>query len=81
MSWGALYAQLGGVNKHSTSLGKIWLSVLFIFHRHLLVYNELAGVCFIVERNQNWFMLLLQLCGTLYQSRNSQVCSIAPSSI
>ncbi|KAJ8409906.1 hypothetical protein AAFF_G00209470 [Aldrovandia affinis] len=37
MSWGALYAQLGGVNKHSTSLGKIWLSVLFIFRIMILV--------------------------------------------
>ncbi|XP_028992831.1 gap junction protein beta 8 [Betta splendens] len=37
MSWGALYAQLGGVNKHSTSLGKIWLSVLFIFRVTILV--------------------------------------------
>ncbi|XP_052004740.1 gap junction beta-2 protein-like [Xyrauchen texanus] len=37
MSWGALYAQLGGVNKHSTSLGKIWLSVLFIFRICILV--------------------------------------------
>ncbi|XP_029567683.1 gap junction beta-2 protein [Salmo trutta] len=37
MSWGALYTQLGGVNKHSTSLGKIWLSVLFIFRITILV--------------------------------------------
>lgn len=37
MSWGALYSQLGGVNKHSTSLGKIWLSVLFIFRITILV--------------------------------------------
>lgn len=37
MSWGALYAQLGGVNRHSTSLGKIWLSVLFIFRVTILV--------------------------------------------
>ncbi|XP_056145735.1 gap junction protein beta 8 [Lampris incognitus] len=37
MSWTALYAQLGGVNKHSTSLGKIWLSVLFIFRITILV--------------------------------------------
>ncbi|KAF3843515.1 hypothetical protein F7725_002364 [Dissostichus mawsoni] len=34
---GVLYAQLGGVNKHSTSLGKIWLSVLFIFRITILV--------------------------------------------
>ncbi|XP_033833028.2 gap junction beta-2 protein-like [Periophthalmus magnuspinnatus] len=31
MSWPALYLQLVGANRHSTSLGKIWLSVLFIF--------------------------------------------------
>lgn len=37
MSWGALYTQLGGVNKHSTSLGKVWLSVLFIFRITILV--------------------------------------------
>ncbi|XP_030642352.1 gap junction beta-2 protein-like [Chanos chanos] len=37
MSWGTLYAQLGGVNKHSTSLGKIWLSVFFIFRITILV--------------------------------------------
>ncbi|XP_066542289.1 gap junction protein beta 8 [Hoplias malabaricus] len=37
MNWGTLYALLGGVNKHSTSLGKIWLSVLFIFRITILV--------------------------------------------
>ncbi|XP_037552540.1 gap junction beta-6 protein-like isoform X2 [Nematolebias whitei] len=37
MSWPALYAQLVGVNHHSTSLGKIWLSVLFIFRVMVLV--------------------------------------------
>ncbi|XP_071394045.1 gap junction beta-2 protein-like [Centroberyx affinis] len=37
MSWPTLYAQLGGVNRHSTSLGKIWLSVLFIFRVMVLV--------------------------------------------
>uniref|UniRef100_A0A3Q2ZAA8 Gap junction protein n=1 Tax=Kryptolebias marmoratus TaxID=37003 RepID=A0A3Q2ZAA8_KRYMA len=37
MSWPALYAQLVGVNRHSTSLGKIWLSVLFIFRVMVLV--------------------------------------------
>ncbi|MBN3294536.1 CXB6 protein, partial [Polypterus senegalus] len=37
MSWGQLYSLLGGVNKHSTSLGKIWLSVLFIFRIMILV--------------------------------------------
>ncbi len=30
-------AQLGGVNKHSTILGKVWLSVLFIFRISILV--------------------------------------------
>lgn len=37
MSWPALYAQLAGVNRHSTSLGKVWLSVLFIFRVMVLV--------------------------------------------
>ncbi|KAM8905568.1 gap junction beta-2 protein-like isoform 2-T2 [Spinachia spinachia] len=37
MSWPALYAQLVGANRHSTSLGKIWLSVLFIFRVMVLV--------------------------------------------
>lgn len=37
MSWGTLYTQLVGVNRHSTSLGKIWLSVLFIFRVTILV--------------------------------------------
>lgn len=37
MSWAVLYSQLGGVNRHSTSLGKIWLSVLFIFRITILV--------------------------------------------
>ncbi|XP_004081670.1 gap junction beta-2 protein [Oryzias latipes] len=37
MSWDKLYTLLGGVNKHSTSLGKIWLSVLFIFRITILV--------------------------------------------
>ncbi|XP_061571500.1 gap junction beta-6 protein-like [Cololabis saira] len=37
MSWPALYAQLVGANHHSTSLGKIWLSVLFIFRVMVLV--------------------------------------------
>ncbi|XP_030636106.1 gap junction beta-2 protein-like [Chanos chanos] len=36
MSWGTLYAQLAGVNRHSTSLGKVWLSVLFIFRVTIL---------------------------------------------
>ncbi|XP_010884517.1 gap junction beta-2 protein-like [Esox lucius] len=37
MTWGTLYAQLAGVNHHSTSLGKVWLSVLFIFRVSVLV--------------------------------------------
>uniref|UniRef100_A0A667WS92 Gap junction protein n=1 Tax=Myripristis murdjan TaxID=586833 RepID=A0A667WS92_9TELE len=37
MSWPTLYAQLVGVNRYSTSLGKIWLSVLFIFRVMVLV--------------------------------------------
>ncbi|XP_053165670.1 gap junction beta-2 protein [Hemicordylus capensis] len=37
MDWGALQAILGGVNKHSTSIGKIWLTVLFIFRIMILV--------------------------------------------
>lgn len=37
MSWPTLYAQLAGVNRHSTSLGKVWLSVLFIFRVMVLV--------------------------------------------
>ncbi|XP_026865645.2 gap junction beta-2 protein-like [Electrophorus electricus] len=37
MNWGTLYTQLTGVNRHSTSLGKIWLSVLFIFRVSVLV--------------------------------------------
>ncbi|XP_063067948.1 gap junction beta-2 protein-like [Engraulis encrasicolus] len=36
MSWGTLYAQLAGVNRQSTSLGKVWLSVLFIFRITIL---------------------------------------------
>ena len=36
-SWPTLYAQLVGVNRHSTSLGKIWLSVLSIFRVLVLV--------------------------------------------
>ena len=37
MDWGALQTILGGVNKHSTSIGKIWLTVLFIFRIMILV--------------------------------------------
>nr|XP_033805847.1 gap junction beta-2 protein-like [Geotrypetes seraphini]XP_033805849.1 gap junction beta-2 protein-like [Geotrypetes seraphini] len=37
MDWGTLYEVVGGVNRHSTSIGKIWLSVLFIFRILILV--------------------------------------------
>ncbi|XP_067418944.1 gap junction beta-6 protein isoform X3 [Emydura macquarii macquarii] len=37
MDWGTLQAILGGVNKHSTSIGKIWLTVMFIFRVMILV--------------------------------------------
>ncbi|XP_024072493.2 gap junction beta-2 protein [Terrapene carolina triunguis] len=37
MDWGTLQKVLGGVNKHSTSIGKIWLTVLFIFRVMILV--------------------------------------------
>uniref|UniRef100_A0A8C3RRU0 Gap junction protein n=1 Tax=Chelydra serpentina TaxID=8475 RepID=A0A8C3RRU0_CHESE len=37
MDWGSLQKVLGGVNKHSTSIGKIWLTVLFIFRVMILV--------------------------------------------
>ncbi|MEQ2187543.1 Gap junction beta-6 protein [Goodea atripinnis] len=37
MSWVALYSQLVGANRHATSLGKVWLSVLFIFRVMVLV--------------------------------------------
>ncbi|XP_067349491.1 gap junction beta-6 protein-like isoform X2 [Channa argus] len=37
MSWPVLYTQLVGANRHSTSLGKVWLSVLFIFRVLVLV--------------------------------------------
>ncbi|KAG8584762.1 hypothetical protein GDO81_004758 [Engystomops pustulosus] len=37
MDWGSLYNVIGGVNKHSTSIGKIWISVLFIFRIMILV--------------------------------------------
>ncbi|XP_061484578.1 gap junction beta-2 protein-like [Rhineura floridana] len=37
MNWAALQSILGGVNKHSTGIGKIWLTVLFIFRVMILV--------------------------------------------
>jgi len=36
-SWGVLLTQLSGVNRCSTPLGKVWLSVLFIFRVMVLV--------------------------------------------
>ncbi|KAE8584072.1 hypothetical protein XENTR_v10020813 [Xenopus tropicalis] len=37
MNWAGLYAILSGVNRHSTSIGRIWLSVVFIFRIMVLV--------------------------------------------
>uniref|UniRef100_A0A803TT39 Gap junction protein n=1 Tax=Anolis carolinensis TaxID=28377 RepID=A0A803TT39_ANOCA len=37
MDWKSLKDVLGGVNSHSTSIGKIWLTVLFIFRIMILV--------------------------------------------
>ncbi|XP_007529527.1 gap junction beta-6 protein [Erinaceus europaeus] len=37
MDWGKLHSFVGGVNKHSTSIGKVWLTVLFIFRVMILV--------------------------------------------
>ncbi|KAG8524698.1 Gap junction beta-2 protein [Galemys pyrenaicus] len=37
MDWSTLHTILGGVNKYSTSIGKIWLTVLFIFRIMILV--------------------------------------------
>ncbi|XP_060622930.2 gap junction beta-6 protein-like [Anolis sagrei] len=37
MDWKSLKDVLGGVNRHSTSIGKIWLTVLFIFRIMILV--------------------------------------------
>uniref|UniRef100_A0A3P9KJH9 Gap junction protein n=1 Tax=Oryzias latipes TaxID=8090 RepID=A0A3P9KJH9_ORYLA len=37
MNWDKLYTQLNGVRNNSTSLGKIWLSVLFIFRIAILI--------------------------------------------
>ncbi|XP_006005508.1 gap junction beta-1 protein [Latimeria chalumnae] len=37
MNWAGLYAILSGVNKHSTGIGRIWLSVIFIFRIMVLV--------------------------------------------
>lgn len=37
MDWGTLHTFIGGVNKHSTSIGKVWLTVIFIFRVMVLV--------------------------------------------
>ncbi|MBN3301397.1 CXB1 protein, partial [Amia calva] len=37
MNWASFYAVLSGVNRHSTGIGRIWLSVLFIFRIMVLV--------------------------------------------
>ncbi|CAO2591124.1 Gap junction beta-2 protein [Lemmus lemmus] len=37
MDWGALHTVIGGVNKHSTSIGKVWITVIFIFRVMILV--------------------------------------------
>ncbi|XP_053329081.1 gap junction beta-1 protein [Spea bombifrons] len=37
MNWAGLYGILSGVNRHSTGIGRIWLSVVFIFRIMVLV--------------------------------------------
>nr|XP_027797388.1 gap junction beta-6 protein [Marmota flaviventris] len=37
MDWGTLHTFIGGVNKHSTSIGKVWITVIFIFRVMILV--------------------------------------------
>ncbi|KAL7838933.1 hypothetical protein AOLI_G00273370 [Acnodon oligacanthus] len=37
MNWASFYAVISGVNRHSTGIGRIWLSVLFIFRILVLV--------------------------------------------
>ncbi|CAH2316568.1 gap junction beta-1 [Pelobates cultripes] len=37
MNWAGFYAILSGVNRHSTGIGRIWLSVVFIFRIMVLV--------------------------------------------
>ncbi|XP_048414209.1 gap junction beta-2 protein-like [Stegostoma tigrinum] len=37
MDWHSLQSLLGGMNKYSTSLGKVWFSVIFIFRVLVLV--------------------------------------------
>ncbi|XP_026888872.2 connexin 27.5 isoform X1 [Electrophorus electricus] len=37
MNWASFYAVISGVNRHSTGIGRVWLSVLFIFRLLVLV--------------------------------------------
>ncbi|KAF0039488.1 hypothetical protein F2P81_007723 [Scophthalmus maximus] len=37
MNWGTFYAVISGVNRHSTGIGRVWLSVIFIFRIMVLV--------------------------------------------
>uniref|UniRef100_A0A3B1JRX9 Gap junction protein beta 1 n=1 Tax=Astyanax mexicanus TaxID=7994 RepID=A0A3B1JRX9_ASTMX len=37
MNWASFYAVVSGVNRHSTGIGRIWLSVIFIFRILVLV--------------------------------------------
>ncbi|XP_072302548.1 connexin 27.5 [Eucyclogobius newberryi] len=37
MNWASFYTVISGVNRHSTGIGRIWLSVLFIFRILVLV--------------------------------------------
>ncbi|XP_023651595.1 connexin 27.5 isoform X2 [Paramormyrops kingsleyae] len=37
MNWASFYAVISGVNRHSTGIGRIWLSVLFLFRLLVLV--------------------------------------------
>uniref|UniRef100_A0A4W2CF62 Connexin N-terminal domain-containing protein n=1 Tax=Bos indicus x Bos taurus TaxID=30522 RepID=A0A4W2CF62_BOBOX len=37
MNWTGLYTLLSGVNRHSTAIGRVWLSVIFIFRIMVLV--------------------------------------------
>ncbi|KAL3972802.1 hypothetical protein ACER0C_024009 [Sarotherodon galilaeus] len=37
MNWGSFYAVISGVNRHSTGIGRVWLSVIFLFRILVLV--------------------------------------------
>lgn len=37
MNWASFYTVISGINRHSTGVGRIWLSVLFIFRILVLV--------------------------------------------